>query len=413
MRVLWFTNTPSNYLEGTTICGGWISSLEAEMLNLQDIDLGIAFLLNGHPPKVERNGTSYYPINNPYRGSLLRRLRYIITSTDRRRHYFMKKYLKVIDDFQPDIINIFGTEQDYGLIAQYTKVPIVIHIQGLLISCLSTFFTPGYSLWKYILLDMFPWRMFRRWRSYAYFKKNAETEKLIFKCNRHFMGRTQWDRNLTSIYNPQATYDYCGEILRTTFYESCPRKLPEKLIITTTISNMLYKGLDVVLKCAKLLKQQMLLDFEWRVYGNIDSKLIEKSENIKAQNVNVRIMGVASQEKLKLSIVESTLYVHPSYIENSPNSVCEAQMLGCTVVAQNVGGIPSIVAHGETGILVPANDPYQMACAIRDLYNDPVRNEEMGHRAAEIAHQRHDKERIVADLLGIYKRYMIEKTKNE
>ena len=84
-------------------------------------------------------------------------------------------------------------------------------------------------------------------------------------------------------------------------------------------------------------------------------------------------------------------------------------MLGCTVVAQNVGGIPSIVAHGETGILVPANDPYQMACAIRDLYNDPVRNEKMGHRASEISHQRHDKTRIVTDLLGIYKKYMIDK----
>lgn len=408
MRVLWFTGFLSNYRQeshGYNGCG-WIASLESELEKHKDVELGITFLLNGEPKVVKRDGKCYYPIDNPFRGSLVRCVKYILTSSNKRQAYFIREYQRVIEEFNPDVIHIFGTEQNSGLIALHTHVPIIIHLQGLLMPCFTAFFPPGYSMREYLMVDYIPWKMFWRWRSFVFFKKNSETERLIFKYNRHFMGRTQWDRNLTSIYSPQATYDYCGEILRTIFYEPCPRKLPEKLIITTTISNMLYKGFDVVLKCAKLLKLQMSLDFEWRVYGNVVPCFAEKKERIKADDVNVKLMGVASPYELRQSIVTSTLYVHPSYIENSPNSVCEAQMLGCTVVAQNVGGMSSIVAHGETGILVPANDHYQMACAIRNLYNDPARNEEMGNRASEIAHLRHDKEKIVSDLLGIYKKYL-------
>lgn len=410
MRVLWFTGGISNYqkgIHGYNGCG-WIIALETELQKQKEVQLGIAFFLNGQPEKVECEGHLYYPIANPYRSSIIGRLRYVLTSPNKRQDFFIQAYLRVIDDFQPDIIHIFGTEQDFGLIALHIHVPIVIHIQGLLTPYLTSFFPPGYTLCKYVMSDYQPWKMFRRWRRYVYFKKNAEVEKLIFMCNRHFMGRTQWDRNLTSIYSPQATYDYCGEILRDAFYEPSVRKLSDRLIIVTTISSMIYKGFDMVLKCAKLMKEQMRLDFEWRVYGDVDPRAAEKREKICAEDVNIELMGIASPNELRCSITESTLYVHPSYIENSPNSVCEAQMLGCTVVAQNVGGMSSIVAHGETGILVPANDPYQMACAIRDLYNDPVRNEEMGHRAAEIARQRHDKERIVADLLGIYEKYLVK-----
>lgn len=410
MRVLWFTGSISNFqkgIHGYNGCG-WITSLETELQKRKEVQLGIAFFLNGQPEKVDRDGRSYYPIANPYRGSIISRLRYLLSSSHKRQDYFIKTYLNVINDFQPEIIHIFGTEQNFGLIALHTHVPIVIHLQGLLTPILTAFFPPSYSLRQYVMSDYLPWKMLKRWRRYVYFRKNTEVEKQIFRYNLHFMGRTQWDRNITSIYSPTATYNYCSEILREVFYEPSIRKLPDRLIISTTISSLLYKGFDMVLKCAKLMKEQMKLDFEWRVFGNVDPKIAEKKEKICLKDVSVKLMGVASPNELKQSIIESTLYVHPSYIENSPNSVCEAQMLGCTVVAQNVGGMSSIVSHGETGFLVPANDPYQMACVIRYLFYHPSENEEMGHRSAEIAHKRHDKDQIIDDLLGIYNKYLLK-----
>ena len=409
MRVLWFTNSPSNYLRGTNAYngGGWISSLESELKKRDDVELGIAFQLNGHPKKMEKDGVCYYPIHNPYKGSLMGKIRKMLKSEKDQNDYFMYRYLKVIDDFHPDIINIFGTEQDFGLMAQYTHVPIVIHLQGLLEPCQTAFFPPGFDKNDYVWGDLSPLNVMKRHNTLKALKSGAEREKNIFKCNRHFMGRTAWDKKLTSIFSPESTYDHCDEILREVFYHPYERQLPNNLVITSTMSSPLYKGFDVILKCAELMTNEMNLEFEWRVYGNIDPRNTERKVGIRGRDVNIRLMGVASSEELTRSLLESTLYVHPSYIDNSPNSVCEAQMLGCTVVGQFVGGMPSLVTEG-TGILVPANDPYQMACAIRDLNNDTAQNVNMGRIAAVVAHKRHDKQQIVNDLLAIYMKYIQE-----
>ena len=408
MRVLWFTNTPSNYLYGTNAYngGGWISSLEKELVKQENIELGVAFILNGHPKRVEGKGVFYYPINNPYVGSIKGRIKKYVTSRESKERYFINAYLNVIEDFRPEIINVFGTEQNFGLVSKYITIPVIIHIQGILVPCQTAFYPPSYNRFDYLFSTWSPIQIYRRWRGIIQFIRNAEREKAIFQCNRHFIGRTAWDKNLTSIYSPNATYDYCSEILRDVFYHNQKRHIPNHLIITTTISSPLYKGFDVILKCAKILKYQMNMNFEWRVYGNINPRLQEKKEGIRSDNVNVKLMGVAKAEVLQSAITESTLYVHPSYIDNSPNSVCEAQILGCTVVGQFVGGIPSLIKNYKTGVLVPANDPFQMACAIRILSADKQLNEDLGHQAAKVARKRHDKVLIIKDLLNIYNKYL-------
>lgn len=407
MKVLWFTNTPSNYLQGTNAYngGGWISSLEIEIKKQRNVELGVAFLMNSQPPKINREGVCYYPIENKFGGSFLRRLKGLIFSSNIKEKRFLNDCLRVIEDFRPDIINVFGTEQGFGLVSLCVNIPVVIHLQGLLAPYLNAYFPPGYNILDYIFSDLNPLGIFKRYHGYFMFKRSSIREKTIFQCNSHFIGRTNWDREITSIFSPYASYDYCSEILRESFYTKCERAVPSQLTITSTISSPLYKGFDVVLKCAKILKEDMNLDFRWRVFGNINPKLIEWKEGVLASDTGVFIMGVASQEELLHSILTSTLYVHPSYIDNSPNSVCEAQMVGCTVVGQNVGGMSTLVKQGETGLLVPANDPYLMAFAIRNLFLNPSMNMELANNAKIIAQQRHNKGQIVSDLIKIYEKY--------
>lgn len=408
MKVLWFTNTPSNYLTGAEYNGGgWISSLELELKKRNDVELGIAFLLNGHPKKVESDNVCYYPISNPYKGSIMGKIRRLIVGDKSQRDYFASEYLRVINDFNPNIINIFGTEQDFGLMAQYTQIPIVIHIQGLMGPCFMSYFPPGFSFRDYILNCLNPFVVYKRYRNFISYRDGAKREREILMCNSHFMGRTEWDKKVTSIYCPEATYDYCGEILREEFYRPFDRNIPQNLTITSTISSSLYKGFDVILKCAKLMKDEMNMNFEWRVFGNIQPRYVERKVGVVAKSVNVRLLGVASQEVLRKSILESTLYVHPSYIDNSSNSVCEAQMLGCPVVGQYVGGMSSLVTDNN-GKLVPANDPYQMVLAIREIYNNPTLNKSMGRNALDSAQRRHNKQQIVNDLISIYHKYEMQ-----
>ena len=83
-------------------------------------------------------------------------------------------------------------------------------------------------------------------------------------------------------------------------------------------------------------------------------------------------------------------------------------MLGCSVISTNVGGISSLITDNETGFLVPANDPYQAAYLINQLYLDIGLNIRIGDNASKIASQRHHKEKITHSLMEIYKQIINE-----
>ena len=104
--------------------------------------------------------------------------------------------------------------------------------------------------------------------------------------------------------------------------------------------------------------------------------------------------------ELKKLLCESTMYVHTAYVENSPNSICEAQLLGVPVVSTYVGGIPTLL--GDDGIMVPANDPWQMASAIRGLTEDRERMEAFSKASRARALVRHNKNNVLSGLMACY-----------
>lgn len=412
MRVLWFTNSPCNYGNGNNYNGGgWMTALQDGITdsNISDgekIELGISFVMNGQPEKVEQDGVVYYPV--PLAGKTKKdKILDAMHPNDVHRDevlwsHYISHFRRVIDDFRPDVIEIFGSELYMGLASFATDRPCVLHIQGLLSLSVNIFLPPGVSRMKYIFKDglMNAWG---NWQFLNYWNRSVYREKTILRNVNHFIGRTDWDRQAISILNPQAQYHYGGEILRSEFYDKQERKIPQKLTIVSIISLPLYKGYDLLLKIAKILKHEVEIDFEWKVYGNVDPKLAESLTNIKHEQVNVKLCGVASATQLKDAILEATVYVHPSYTENSPNSICEAQILGVPVIATNVGGTSTIVENGKSGLLFPATDPYVGAANIFQLYKDMQANITIGDNARNIALLRHDKQMIVNQLIQTYK----------
>lgn len=65
-----------------------------------------------------------------------------------------------------------------------------------------------------------------------------------------------------------------------------------------------------------------------------------------------------------------------------PNAALEAAAAGCCVVASGHGGLPEMLRHGRTGILVPPSDPAALATAVAALLDDPGRRAELGAAAA-------------------------------
>jgi starch synthase len=76
---------------------------------------------------------------------------------------------------------------------------------------------------------------------------------------------------------------------------------------------------------------------------------------------------------------------------------------GTAVVASRVGGIPEVVADGETGLLVPPDDPDALAAALNALVRDPDRAAAMGRRGRERAAAEFDWTAIAAQTAALYR----------
>lgn len=387
--------------------GGWVDAIIKELHTRGDIELGVALKADGEPFRVEKDGISFYPMpkyQRPPLHKLLNRFGLCCYGVERSSWQPVKDmWGRVIADFKPDVIEIFGSEERDGLLAETTDIPVALHVQGILNPSLNSYFPPGISPHGYYWEDRNPWHAFNRMLSLRWFAVSCMREREIASHIHYYIGRTAWDRAVMNVLNPQAEYFYGGEILREPFYQKHERIFPAKPVFISTISQPMYKGYDLILKTAGMLKHQYQMDFEWRVYGNIDPRVAEKRIKIRHGDVNVRLAGIATAEQLANELSNCTAYMHPSYIDNSPNSLCEAQILGCACVATNVGGVSSLVKDGETGFLIPANDPYQAAYRLRQLSLNHELNRKLGEQAQKVATRRHDRKEIVEGLVRIFR----------
>ena len=419
MRVLWFAG-PCGYVPETEICvgrgrgyngGGWMPSLLNEVKKQEGLEIGVCFAWGGQPFKANQNGVTYYPFPNhskPWKDKILDLIYYKHPERDSILWPQYKEYFqRVVDDFKPDVIHIFGSELYLGLATFVAPCPVVLHVQGLLSLSIYIWFPSGVSKSNYLFQDWSPKHIYERFQLYTYWQRSCYREQQVLSHTKHVIGRTHWDKLATEILNPDRIYHYGGEILRSEFYEEHKRAVPEKLTIVTTSSSPMYKGFDYVLQTANILKNVIGMDFEWKVYGDVNPTFHQKFTGLRYQELNIKLMGVASAVTLCDAISHATVYFQPSYIENSPNSVCEAQMLGVPVVATNVGGTSSLIEEGITGFLIPTNDPYTAAYRLTQVAKDNLLNSKVGQQAREVALKRHDRVQIVNELLSTYRKLLL------
>ncbi|HEY0947477.1 MAG TPA: N-acetyl-alpha-D-glucosaminyl L-malate synthase BshA, partial [Opitutaceae bacterium] len=126
---------------------------------------------------------------------------------------------------------------------------------------------------------------------------------------------------------------------------------------------------------------------------------------------HVRRLGIGRQVVVRenVSAVEDYLQaadlgLFTSEMESFCLSLLEAMALGCPSVATSVGGIPEVVEHGASGLLVPAHDPDALAREVERLMADPAGRVEMGKRAKERAREKFSAAAIVPQYVALYRR---------
>jgi len=149
------------------------------------------------------------------------------------------------------------------------------------------------------------------------------------------------------------------------------------------------------------------LDMVGREYRDRNKLLFiaigEDGPTEKRGNVELRFLPyVHESKKMALYYQSADIYVHAAKADTFPNSILEALACGTPVVATGVGGIPEQIENGETGIITKPADPFDMAQAIRRLFDDNQLRHSMGEQAAESVRKRFSLERQVDDYLSWY-----------
>jgi glycosyltransferase involved in cell wall biosynthesis len=193
-----------------------------------------------------------------------------------------------------------------------------------------------------------------------------------------------------------------------TRYSDLPRKDTFKKKVGVTNKLILYAGrIDVGKGCGVLVEavamaKKYLGDCTLAFVGP-DWGSQEYLQSLAAsRNIAALFLGNLARDELKEAFVSCDVFVLPSLEESAPLSIMEAMACGAPIVATCVGGVPAMVRHGETGLLVQPGDPCQLARAICSIIQDAALSRNMVTEARKWVSQ-YSIDNTVAQLEDFYR----------
>lgn len=416
MKVLWITNSPFPLsvegLEAKAPTTGWVYSAANELLEqFNEIRLAVASISDGKELKqINAGKIMHYLIPNRVR----------IDPNNSKNDYLWNQ-IKI--QFNPDLVHVHGSEypHSYSFIRAFGAENVVVSIQGM-VSVIEKYYFGGISrldLLKSITLrdivrldTIFSQRRDMRLR--------GRFEKLLIQNVNNVIGRTSWDQSHVWAINSDANYHFCNETLRPSFYKSYwSLQSCEKYSIFISQAyyplkgfHQLIQALPIVLKHFPRTKvyvagNDFFSNKGFRISGfaSYVNLLINRSKLLD----HIIFTGLLDEKSMCQRFINSHLFVSPSAIENSPNSVGEAQLVGVPCIASYVGGTPDMIVHGVTGLLYRFEEVEMLAAYICKLFSDDKLALKISESAKICAAKRHDKKQNAAGLYNIYSKIINQK----
>ena len=381
MRILWLAPYP-HPLETGGHPVPWVGAL-ADLLQRQpNVELTVLNWTHRIAEPIdefERDGLRFIYLKTPS-------VRQDILGLYRRRIAIVRAYLQA-HCHEYDLLHLHGSELQLPAMTAGLPVPQLLSVQGVVSEYAKL--VPGLvSLLKVL------------WTLAGYY------ERRYLPAIHHFSCRTHWDQAVTARLSPGCTIHHNWEALRPEFFAAAGRPAPA----STARPQALFVGGNQVMKGFK----EMLVAFD-EIRRTVDMQLVIVGRLTPDDVADVaRRYGLARigpdsvacrpfQDAAGLAALlrESFCLLHPSYIDNSPNSVCEAQLVGLPVVASAVGGVGSLITEGETGLLCTL-DPATLARQVLRLCHDPALHRRIAWQAQALARERHHPNTILQRTLAIY-----------
>lgn len=334
-------------------------------------------------------------------------------------NYIGTFFQQINEDFKPDVVHLYGTEypHSYAYLSTNNVKNVVISIQGL-VGAYAKYFLGGLShktVYKNLTFhDIIRKNLIQQQHDFV---RKGILEEECLKAVSYIEGRTSWDKAISTSVNPNAEYFHCPRILRDVFYTSSKWSYEKckKHSIFISQSHYPIKGAHIVFEALPLIKRKypdahiivggvsctnhrtLKEKLYYGGYGKYLNKLVDR---LGIKN-DIIYTGPLNATQMCHQYLESNVFICPSSIENSPNSVAEAQILGVPLIASYTGGTPDMVDHGISGFLYRFEEVEMLAdlvCTIFSMEDYSV----LSRNEIETATLRHDKIGIVNTLKSIY-----------
>lgn len=413
MRILWLINIslPETSLlmnEKTSPSGGWLVHTSKKIADESNIKLGILF------PSKKSNKIKYL------KGEKIDYFSFKKNRNNNKQN-LDNYFTQIIKKFSPDVVHIFGTELMHSLVmvnvCNRLNIKFVISAQGLVSAIKEHMYSglPCRVIYRKTLRNII--RRDNVSGLKKMFTKSSIDEKDAIKNTKYIIGRTTFDRAVITQINPNIHYFHCDEVLREGFYRNKWNiESIEKYSIFMSQGNYPIKGIHFLIEAlptvlkkfpdAKVyvsgknitkknsLKDKLLMTY----YGKYIIQLLEKYR----LSDKIIFTGPLNEKQMIDRYLKSHVFVSPSTIENSSNSLSEAKILGVPSVASYVGGVTDLIEHSVDGYLYQHDAPYMLAYFINKIFSSDKLAVELSKNAREKALRTHNINDNIKCILDVY-----------
>lgn len=382
MRVLWITNIP--VAEHRTILGlplsqsgGWIESAYQSIKDQDDLVLGLVTTYNGDTILEGTDGHNRFYVL-PCFGDRTKD----ISDSPKNQYYWMK----VIEEFRPNIIQLWGTEFSHGLCALKVAkdIPSVVYIQGVMKELYHHYFD-GMNVSERLMSTTLRSLIKKEdyWSSRRKYGKRAQIEQSIVEYSKNIIVENDWCashyRSIVPGCNVFKSLLPVNNVFKQ--YQWTPKTMEPHTIFTTAGTNTI-KGHHILLKALSIIKESYP---DVMVYEPGENYYFEKSfrrrlmrdsyinyllrlENKLGLERNVVRLGRLTPERMGEQMQKCNVFVMPSVIENHSSTLIEAMMVGAPCVSSYVGGISDYLIDGENGFFYRSDEPEMLAYRVMELF---------------------------------------------
>ena len=163
-----------------------------------------------------------------------------------------------------------------------------------------------------------------------------------------------------------------------------------------------HKGHKYLIKATEILKKSAP-DIKMIIVGEgpLRMKLDKQASDSGVKDI---VFFLGFREDIPKILHSLDLFVISSYLEGMGSSILDAMACRLPVVATRVGGIPEVVSHEETGLLVPPRSSSALAQAILRLYYNKAQASRLGEKGYEVVHQKFSAEAMADKIVVLYEK---------